>query len=224
MGADHWGIHLSPCGSEGLLAGKNRSRADFQSANWSIWGLSIIISCRQNQQGPSFVLTVSASVSSGQYGLRANRCGESSVGQAYVKNSDQLWLNEKGSIFLFFFCCGENERLSWPASHCNITIIKGLKAGVMKDGVKGRQKCDVKSIFVWVFHLMNPAFFKKRANNCICVARRVTRKRGWKQVYMEQTGANWSSHPKHRSGHSSSVIHHFLFSSWKTALLLKQKK
>lgn len=191
MGADHRGIHLSPCGSEGLLAGKNRSRADFQSANWSIWGLSIIISCRQNQQGPSFVLTVSASVSSGQYRLRANRCGESSVGQAYVKNSDQLWLNEKGSIFLFFFCCGEKERLSWPASHCNITIIKGLKAGVMKDGVKGRQKCDVKSIFVWGFHLMNPAFFKKRANNCICVARRVTRKWGWKQVYKEQTRANW---------------------------------
>lgn len=159
MGADHRGIHLSPCGSEGLLAGKNRSRADFQSTNWSIWGLSIIISCRQNQQGPSFVLTVSASVSSGQYRLRANRCGESSVGQAYVKNSDQLWLNEKGSIFIFFFCCGEKERLSWPASHCNITIIKGLKAGVMKDGVKGRQKCDVKSIFVWGFHLMNPAFF-----------------------------------------------------------------
>lgn len=161
VSVDHGGIHLSPCGSEGLLAGKNRSRAVFQSANWSIWGLSIIISCRQNQQGPSFVLMASAS-SSGQYGLRANRCGKSSVGQAYVKNSDQLWLNEKRSIFLFFYCCGEKERVSWPASHCNITIIRGLRAEVMKEGVKGRQKCDVKSVFVWAFHLMNPALKKKK--------------------------------------------------------------
>lgn len=197
--------------------------AVFQSANWSIWGLSVIISCRQNQQGPSFVLTVSASVSSGQYRLRANRCAKSSVGQACAKNSDQRWLNEKRSIFLFSFCCGEKERLSWPALHRNITIIKGLKVGVMKEGVKGRQKCDVKSVFVLVFHLMNPSFlylfFKKRANNCICVASRVTQKWDWEQVYKKQTRANWSSHPKHRSRHSSSVIHYFLFSSWKTTLL-----
>lgn len=99
-GADHGEKNLSWFGSEWWIAAK----IDL----WLFFSLLIglyetlgIISCWQSQQGPSFVLMVLASLSSGQYRLCVDQCDKSSTGQAYVKDSDKLWWNERRSIF---FC------------------------------------------------------------------------------------------------------------------------